>query len=103
MPPKPETFEVPPVQAVDPATPLFGSWCPMESRLPAMMDSVIVWGTLEGEAEPDSHEGFLSYGPATAPRWRSVRAEEDGGLNRRILDVTHWMPRPRGPNTKNKP
>lgn len=75
-------------------------WCPVEDRQPAIMDSVIVWGTLEGEAEPDSHEGFLSYGPATAPRWRSVRAEEDGGLNRRILDVTHWMPRPRGPTIR---
>ena len=83
-----------------PPVPLFGSWCPVDVCLPSLMDSVIVWGVLDGENEPDSHEGFLGW--AGPERWRSVRLNEEDGSNRNIIAVSHWMPRPRKPNVSDQ-
>jgi len=72
--------------------PLFGTWSDVESAVPDTLTPVIVWGILEGEDTPASHEGFRSR-----TCWRSVRTNEDYGGRLKINIPTHWMPMPDAP------
>lgn len=82
------------------ASVLFGHWCPVDVSKPETFESVIVWGVLEGERQPDSHEGQWN-----GRLWKSVRDDEMAdidSLRKLNIAATHWMPRPRGPNAKNQ-
>ena len=78
------------------ATPLFGFWTPVDSCMPVTYDPVLVFGVLENEGEPDSHEGYWS-----GTKWKSVRDDEFApvdSLRKLGIAATHWMPRPGKPN-----
>lgn len=45
---------------------------------------VIVFGVLDTETSPDSHEGYWS-----GKRWESIRTADDRNI--KILEASHWM------------
>lgn len=63
------------------------------NQKPQPYKSVIVWGILEYEDEPDTHEGFWGKGSD----WHSVRPHADQPRRMKISAVTHWMPMPKAP------
>jgi hypothetical protein len=68
-------------------------WVTPAEELPPTYLSVLVYGRLEGEHEPDTHEGYWR-----GKAWCSVRTWEtgfQGGHNPTIFDVTHWAERPK--------
>ena len=69
-------------------------WVTPAEELPPTYQSVLVYGVLEGETKPDTHEGYRM-----SKAWCSVRTEEShfqGGQHPTIAYVTHWawMPKP---------
>lgn len=65
-----------------------------ENNSPANRVPYIVWGVLEGESAPDSHEGFYDQGL----EWLSVRHNWiDERPNMSIKNVTHFMSMPGSP------
>lgn len=74
------------------------NWLSVRAAKPETFNSVIVWGTLEMEDVPDSHEGYWS-----GREWWSVRSrDEDAAAHKLIHEVTHWMPRPPAPDAFQK-
>ena len=72
----------------------FGTW-ELEANKPATYFSVLVCGVLDGEREPDTHEGYWD-----GKKWWSIRPDPaNENLTMRILNVTHWTPRPIVPNS----
>lgn len=79
-------------------------WIPItDERKPIPWDAILIYGALEGENEPDAHEGYFYKG-----EWHSIRSTEilwrteDGSSdpfvrNLEITEVTHWSPRPAAP------
>ena len=71
----------------------FGTW-ELEANKPATYFSVLVCGILDGEREHDTHEGYWD-----GKKWWSIRPNPaNENLTMRILNVTHWTPRPIVPN-----
>ena len=71
----------------------FGTW-ELETNKPATYFSVLVCGILDGEREPDTHEGYWD-----GKKWWSIRPDtENEKLTMRIQNVTHWTPRPIAPS-----
>ena len=65
-----------------------------ENNRPADLVPCIVWGVLDGDSAPDSHEGFYNAGN----EWLSVRHNWiDERPNMSIRNVTHFMPMPGSP------
>ena len=71
-------------------------WEP-EAHKPQSYQSVLVYGVLECEQSPDTHEGYW-----TGQRWQSVRRDDDISALRKLklLNVTHWACRPTPPNAE---
>lgn len=56
---------------------------------PVTFEPVIVFGTLDGDQEPASHEAFW-----TGKKWLSIRSEDDESPKKKISNVTGWIPMP---------
>lgn len=74
--------------------PCYVEWEP-EANKPAIFFSVLVYGVLDGESEPDTHEGYWC-----GASWWSVRSDEDDGDWMKLSNVTHWARRPTPHNEK---
>lgn len=65
-----------------------------QNNRPAHRVPCIVWGVLQGDSAPDSHEGFYDKGL----EWLSVRHNWiDERPNMSITNVTHFRPMPGNP------
>lgn len=82
------------------------AWQPIATFNLDTLVPCIVWGVLEGETEPASHEAYLLQRRQAGPVFESCRSDMDwrGVANadpylRRldITSVTHWMPMPTAP------
>jgi hypothetical protein len=88
--PKPKTNEVPPAKAVDPATPLFGTWQPIAT----IPDGVEVLATCGGICSP------------AVVLWSELEQcwidgdNDDRRTERDDWPLTHWMPLPDPPNVQ---
>lgn len=71
-------------------------WIKCEERLPEVRLSVVVFGVLDGEIQPATHEAFLSGSKLV--RWKSVRSDPTTGDWTDLRHVTHWQPLPQAPN-----
>ena len=67
----------------------------LEAIKPPSYSSVLVYGVLECEKSPDTHEGYWD-----GKKWQSVRRDDDISALRKLklLNVTHWAHRPTPPN-----
>lgn len=54
--------------------------------------TVIIWGTLEGESDPDSHAGVYM-----SKDWWSIRTRGSDNRSLKINNPTHWMYMPSAP------
>ena len=71
-------------------------WEP-EAHKPPSYTSVLVYGILECEHSPDTHEGYWD-----GKKWQSVRRDDDISALRKLklLNVTYWACRPTPPNAE---
>lgn len=69
-----------------------GGWCDPTESLPPTLQPVIVYGVLDGESTPDSHEGYWN-----GDLWKSIRRNEDDHHLLDIEPVMLWTPMPKPP------